>query len=61
MIRKMKREEFNQIYKMMEISFPLDEYRTYDEQKYLLNDSKYPIYIFPDNKTDQIKAFIAAW
>ena len=36
MIEKLKIQDFDTIYDLMEMSFPGDEYRTYDEQKHCL-------------------------
>ena len=61
MIRKLIREEFDSVFQMLETSFPADEYRTYDEQKALLEHTAYEIYVLPDSDETTIKAFIAAW
>jgi len=60
MIEKLKTQDFDKIYDLMEISFPSDEYRTYDEQKELLNDPAYSIYVLY-NESQDVKAFIAVW
>lgn len=59
-LSKLKNQDFQMIYDLMENSFPSDEYRVYEEQKNLLNNPKYSIYVLYD-KSQQIKAFIAAW
>lgn len=59
LIRKMNSDEFDEIFEIMKKSFPLDEYRPYLEQKNLLNNSKYDIYVLEDEKN--IKAFISVW
>lgn len=56
MIEKMKREDFDEIFSIMEQSFPTDERRPYGEQKELLDKSEYSIYI-----TEQKNAFIGVW
>lgn len=56
MIEKMKKEDFDGIYTIMEQSFPTDEIRPYDEQKSLLEVQEYSVYI-----TEEKNAFIAAW
>lgn len=61
MIRKMKRHEFEYIFSVMEESFPIDEYRPYEEQKALLNDTRYEVYVLPDSASDDLKAFITVW
>ncbi len=60
MIEKLKIQDFDRIYNLMEMSFPSDEYRTYDEQKALLNNPAYSIYVLY-NEYQEIKAFIAVW
>ena len=61
MIKKLARKDFDEVFRLMEISFPEDEYRTYDEQKSLLDNSVYEVYILPDLDDKAIKAFIAVW
>ena len=55
MIRKLLKTEFHKIYKLMEISFPKDEYRNYDKQLSLMDNPAYRIYVMPDMETDDIK------
>ena len=54
-------KDFDKVYSIMEESFPIDERRTYEEQKELLNNKLYSIYILSDIENDNIKAFIAIW
>ena len=61
MIRKLLRKDFDSIFQIIEISFPEDEYRTYDEQKALLDNSAYEVYILPNSNDKAIRAFIAVW
>ena len=61
MIRKAKLEEFDKIYALMEQSFPLDEYRSYEGQKKLLERPGYNIYVLPGEKSVGIRAFLAVW
>lgn len=61
MIRKLMREDFDSVFQIVEASFPKDEYRTYDEQKALLDNSAYEVYILRDSDDHAIKAFIAVW
>ncbi len=56
MIEKMKRDGFDEVYAIMEQSFPTDEIRPYSEQKKLLDNPAYSIYITPS-----VDAFIAIW
>lgn len=59
-IKKIKNEHFDQVFQLMKSSFPVDEYRTYEEQKELLNNSAYSIYARYD-AVDSITSFIALW
>lgn len=61
MMKKLKKNDFDKVYQIMEESFPPDERRTYQEQKALLSNSKYSIYVLPDDGTKEIKAFLAVW
>lgn len=61
MIRKMNENEFDTIFYVMETSFPKDEYRPYDEQRELLNDERYSVYVLEDSESNSIKGFIALW
>ena len=56
MIEKMKREDFDKVYSIMEQSFPSDEYRPYDEQKDLLNVENFCVYV-----DESINGFISLW
>lgn len=59
MLERLYKEDFDQIFDIMEKSFPLDEYRTYEGQKALLDKDKYAIYgIKRDGK---VVAFITFW
>lgn len=59
MLKKLNAQDFDEIYRIMEMSFPEDEYRTYSEQKELLSDPLYDIYALYNGNS--IKAFIAVW
>ncbi len=61
MLRKMNETEFDTIFSIMEMSFPIDEYRPYDEQRALLYDAKYCIYVLADSDSADLKGFIAIW
>lgn len=60
MIEKLKLQDFDKIYELMKMSFPSDEYRIYHEQKALLNNPSYSIYVLFSESKD-IEAFIAVW
>ena len=57
-LRKMKTEEFDEVYKLMEHSFPPDERRDYAGQRALLDEPNYHIYVAGD---DRIAGFMAVW
>ena len=59
MMEKLNTIDFNQVFRLLEESFPVDEYRAYEEQKALLNQSEYQIYGLK-NEFD-IVAMIAVW
>ena len=60
-LRQIHPEEFEQFFSLMETSFPADERRTYTEQKDVLNNPRYHIFVLPDTADNQIKGFITAW
>lgn len=60
MMTKLEFRYFDTIYSLMEESFPSEEYRSYDEQKALLNNPAYTIYVL-NNEHQDIMAFIAVW
>lgn len=62
MLTKLNKEEFDQVYKIMESSFPPDEHRPYEEQQKLLDNSNYQIYVakVADNFLE-IQGFMAVW
>lgn len=53
------KSEFDQIYKIMETSFPVQELRTYEGQKELLESPYYQIYYVKDQ--EEIIAFLSCW
>lgn len=58
MIEKMKWDDFDQVFHIMEQSFPRDEYRPYEEQKALLDNPRYYICTL---RQEKITAFAAIW
>lgn len=50
---------FDKVFEIIELSFPKDEYRPYEEQKALLDDSRYKITVYNDNGI--VKGFMALW
>ena len=61
MLQRLNINDFDKVFEIMEESFPLEEYRTYEEQKNLLKNPQYRIYVIKDEKDDNVKAFIDAW
>lgn len=60
MIIEIKENRFDEVFEIMEKSFPRDEYRDYHEQKALLKQDNYHIYGVL-NEENKIKAFIALY
>ena len=61
MLKKMEIKDFDQVYTLMEESFPKDEYRDYQKQKELFQNPEYQILIEKNPEFREIKAFFAAW
>ena len=59
MIEKLKSNEFDAVYAVMEQSFPLEEYRSYEGQKALLVKPAYRIYAAKEE--GEILGFAAVW
>ena len=57
MLKKLNAQGFDEIYRIMGKSFPKDEYRSYTEQKALLRNPLYSVYVI--NSGGSVKAFIA--
>lgn len=55
------KEEFEQVYRIMEASFPPDEHRPYEEQRELLDNPCYSIYVAKDSNVGEIQGFMAVW
>lgn len=53
-------KNFDEMFHLMQISFPENEYRTYSDQKSLLKNPKYHI-ITKENEQKNIVAFLAFW
>lgn len=61
-LSKLELNEFDRVYSIMEDSFPADEHRTYQEQKELLDNQSYSIYVVRDNgTTGEIQGFMSVW
>lgn len=62
MMYKMHANEFEQVYRIMEASFPPDEHRPYEEQQELLDNSNYQIYVAKETDNSlEIQGFMAVW
>ena len=61
MLKKLEAKDFDKVFELMELSFPKDEYRTYEGQKALMNEELYQIYVIPDEEKDAIKALVTVW
>lgn len=61
MLKKLEERQFDRIYEIMEMSFPVDEHRPYEEQKALLKRPEYEIYTFSQDETVEIQGFLAVW
>lgn len=59
MLRKMRKEEFDSIYEIMLEAFPIDERRSFDEEKQLLSNPAFEISVWHDD--DKIKGFISVY
>ena len=60
MLRKMRADEFDAVYALIERSFPKDEFRSYSEQSALLDDPKFVLYVLP-SETGGIVAFASVY
>ncbi len=59
MIEQINKDRFDEIYEIMENSFPSDEFRPYCEQKELFWDKRYTVYGNIDD--GKLSSFIATW
>lgn len=57
MIKIMDNKSFDSVYSIMEKSFPTDEIRPYNEQRELLFEERYRVYVYGDEP----KGFIGTW
>ncbi len=60
MIQELHPGQFDQVYALMEYSFPENERRSCADQRALLSDPSYKIYTLPKANSD-ILAFLAVW
>ena len=59
MIGRVCAEEFDRAYGLLEVSFPLDEYRPYAAQKALLQQPRYELWQMEES--GELKALAAVW
>lgn len=59
MLERIDHVYFEQVFQIMDESFPTDEYRPYDEQKKLLDNPYYRIYVY--KQQDEVAAFFCVW
>ena len=59
MITEITKDRFNEIYAIMEKSFPEDEFRPYIEQEALFSNQRYRV--FGNIEEDRLSSFIATW
>lgn len=61
MLCKMREDEFDKVFDLMLEAFPVDERRTFDEQKALLSNPIFDIYVCKDDQNGEIKGFISVY
>ena len=54
MTELLKIQDFDQMYAIMEASFPDDEYRGYEGQRQLLENPEYKVFIHRNEETKEI-------
>ena len=60
-IKAINLDRFDEVYGIMEKSFPPDEMRPYSEQRELLQNEKYKVFAATDDESDKMTAFVATW
>ncbi len=60
MLAKLTRKDFDKMFALMEKSFPVDELRTYEDEKALLDIPEYDVYYLPE-ADGGVLGFITAW
>ncbi len=60
MLETLRKQDFDAVYRLMEKSFPRDEYRSYAAQKKLLDHPRYTVYTV-SGEEHAITAFLAVW
>lgn len=59
MLTILQEEQFEDLYQLIEDSFPSDEYRPYQTQRALLSNPHYQIYVY--KKDHELAALFATW
>lgn len=59
MLTILQENQFEELFRLMEESFPTDEYRPYQLQQSLLSHPHYQIYVY--KKDGKLVAFLAVW
>lgn len=59
MLKKIEEKDFDKIYALMDLSFPVDEHRPYEGQKALLKRPFYQLYGAKEG--EEIRGFLAVW
>lgn len=57
MTELLKIQDFDQMYAIMEASFPDDEYRGYEGQRQLFENPEYKVFIHRNEETKEIDGF----
>lgn len=60
MIEKLKKQDFDKLFSLMEMSFPSDEYRVRAGQEKLFDNPLYSVYALRESE-GALTAFISAW
>lgn len=59
MLKIMQQDQFDELYQLLEESFPADEYRDYKSQQVLLSHPLYKVFVYEEN--NELGAFFATW
>ena len=54
-------KDFDTIFTIIEKSFPLNEYRTYQKQKELFNNKRYQVYLSFNSNNEEVNGFVSVW
>lgn len=61
MLEKLKRNDFDKMFELIELSFPKDEYRTYEGHLALLDEPDYQVYVLRDEEREELRALVTVW